>query len=147
MKSIENKQVLAGEMSEIIPNFIRYMYPYIFEPINVPPSQILAMLAIQEKGQCTLTVLKKEMRVSAPTVSGITDRLVRDGYVKRSVDSKDRRVKNVVLTKKGVLVLGRFRRNIFKRWQYIISKMPLKEAQFMVKTLKNITKGFNDETI
>ncbi len=147
MKSVETKQVLAGEMAKIVPNFIRHMYPYIFEPINVSPSQILAMLAIQDQSGCTLSVLKKEMRVSAPTVSGIIDRLVRDKYVKRSVDNKDRRVKNVVLTKKGDLVLENFRSNIFKRWQGILLKMSLKDAQSMVNTLKGIIKGFSDGSI
>ena len=79
------KQV-ATEISELLPTFLRYMYPYVFGPIPVPPSQVIAMVSIQEKKSCTLTELRHEMHVSAPTVSGIVDRLSRDGYIKRCLE-------------------------------------------------------------
>ena len=87
------------------------------------------------------------MHVSAPTVSGVVDRLVRDKYVTRSVDLKDRRVKNVVLTKRGEKTLVQFRSNIEKRWAHILSKMPLEMAETVKVILMNTTKGFKDGTI
>ncbi len=141
------KKIIAKEISELLPTFLRHMYPYVFAPIGVPPSQVLALVSLQERGGCTLTELKKEMHVSAPTVTGIMDRLERDGYVKRSTDKKDRRVKNAVLTKKGKEIVNQFRRNIRKRWQYILTKMPLEMAQTQVNIMRNITKGFKDGTI
>lgn len=142
-----SKDVIAKTISEILPTFIRHMYPYVFEPIPVPPSQVLALVSIQERGGCTLTELKKEMHVSAPTITGLIDRLERDGYVKRRNDISDRRVTNVVLTARGVRLVDQFRGNIRKRWQYILSKTPLEMAEVLVSIMRKITKGFKDGTI
>jgi DNA-binding MarR family transcriptional regulator len=144
---MRRKEKIARTISELLPTFIRHMYPYVFQPIAVPPSQVLAMVSIQERGGCTLTELKREMHVSAPTVTGIIDRLVRDGYVRRSPDRNDRRVKNVVLTAKGQKIINQFRVNIRKRWQYILSKTPLNMAETLVIIMQKITKGFKDGTI
>lgn len=141
------KDTIAKTISELLPTFIRHMYPYVFEPIPVPPSQVLALVSIQERGGCTLTELKKEMHVSAPTITGLIDRLERDGYVKRRNDVNDRRVTNVVLTARGVRLVEQFRGNIRKRWQYILSKTPLEMAEALVNIMRKITKGFKDGTI
>lgn len=141
------KDAIAKTISELLPTFIRHMYPYVFEPIPVPPSQVLALVSIQERGGCTLTELKKEMHVSAPTITGLIDRLERDGYVKRRNDINDRRVTNVVLTARGVRLVGQFRGNIRKRWQYILSKTPPEMAEALVNIMRKITKGFKDGTI
>lgn len=142
-----SKDTIAKTISELLPTFIRHMYPYVFEPIPVPPSQVLALVSIQERGGCTLTELKKEMHVSAPTITGLIDRLERDGYVKRRNDINDRRVTNVALTARGVRLVDQFRGNIRKRWQYILSKTPLEMAEALVNIMRKITKGFKDGTI
>jgi DNA-binding MarR family transcriptional regulator len=142
-----SKDTIAKTISELLPTFIRHMYPYVFQPIPVPPSQVLALVSIQERGGCTLTELKKEMHVSAPTITGLIDRLERDGYVKRRNDVNDRRVTNVVLTARGVRLVDQFRGNIRKRWQYILSKTPLEMAEVLVNIMQKITKGFKDGTI
>lgn len=144
---MRQRDQVAKEISELLPTFLRHMYPYVFQPIHVPPSQVLALVSLEERKGCTLSQLKKEMHVSAPTVTGIIDRLERDGYVKRTTDKQDRRVKNVVLTKKGKGLVSQFRNNIRKRWRYILSKMPLQMAQTQVHIMRKITKGFIDGTI
>lgn len=144
---MKRKDQIATEISHIVPTFLRHMFPYVFNPIDVPPSQVIAMVAIEEKGGCTLTELRREMHVSAPTITGIIDRLVRDNFVKRSVDLSDRRVKNVVLTDKGKKLTKKFRENIRKRWSYILSKMPIETGETVVKTMTKITKGFKDGSI
>lgn len=138
---------IAKEMSEIIPVFLRYMFPYVFGAIDVPPSQVMAMVSIQESGACSLGALKDEMHVSAPTITGIVDRLERDGYVKRIPDENDRRVTNVILTKKGEGIVFQLRENIRKRWEHILSNMPDEVGGTVIETVKKITKGFKDGTI
>ncbi len=141
---MENKENIAKEISFALPMFMRYMHPYIFGPMEAPPAQILTLVAIEEKGICTLTQLRKETRVSAPTISGIIDRLVKSGFIKRSSDPKDRRVKNVVLTKKGKKLLLKFRKNIKNRWEYVLDKIPAAIGDSMVVGLREMTKRFKD---
>ncbi len=138
---------LAIEISELLPIFLRNMYPYVFSPMPVPPSQVLVMSSVEEKGACTLTDLRKMMHVSAPTITGIVDRLERDGYITRQVSKEDRRVKVVQLTRRGENLIKKFRANVKKRWEYILSKMPAKLGETQVQIMRRITSGFIDGSI
>ena len=95
---------IAKEMSMVLPTLIRHMFPFTFGPLELPPSQVLAIVYLYEKGRCPIGDLSKAMHVSAPTVSGIVDRLENSGYLKREPDTNDRRVTNIILTKKGIIM-------------------------------------------
>ena len=138
---------IAKEMSQLMPTLLRHMFPYVFANMELPPSQVVALVSIEEQGGCALGQLKKEMHVSAPTVSGIIDRLERHGYVIRRQDEKDRRVINVSLTQKGKGIVQKFRGNIEKRWKHILSNMPPEVGETVIQTIRRITKGFSDGTI
>ncbi|HLF18563.1 MAG TPA: MarR family transcriptional regulator [Candidatus Omnitrophota bacterium] len=144
---MSRSEQIAKEMSQIVPTFLRHMFPYVFAQMELPPSQVVALVSIEEQGGCTLTQLKKDMHVSAPTVSGIVARLERDGYVARQQDEKDRRVVNVSLTVKGKGVVDKFRGNIEKRWKHILSNMPVEVGENAIQTIRRIAKGFSDGTI
>ena len=140
-------ELIAGEMSHLLPTMMRHMFPYVFQPISLPPSQVIALVSIHERGGCRLSDLCREMHVSAPTVTGIIQRLERDKYVKRIADKLDHRVTNISLTKKGESVVKEFRRNIESRWGYVLSKLPPATQENLIQVLRNITKGFTDGTI
>ena len=145
MKSTAPK--IAQEISLLLPTLMRHMFPYVFQPIHLPPSQIIAIVSIHERGKCRLGDLKKEMHVSAPTITGIINRLERDGYVRRITDRQDRRATNIVLTKKGITILKEFRGNIRKRWLHVLNKLPAETQEALTMTLRRITKGFTDGII
>lgn len=87
------------------------------------------------------------MHVSAPTITGIADRLERDGYVKRTADKFDRRVTNIALTAKGEALVKEFRTNIEKRWGYVLKKLPSGTPENLIQVLRTITKGLSDGRI
>jgi DNA-binding MarR family transcriptional regulator len=134
-------------MSELMPVFLRHMYPYVFETMELPPAQVLAIITIDEKKICSLGDLAKELHVAAPTVTGIVDRLQRDGYLTRIPDEVDRRVTNIQLTKKGKKIAHKFRGNIKKRWEYILAKLPPEIQEGPVNLIRRLTQGFTDGTI
>nr|CAI78510.1 hypothetical protein [uncultured bacterium] len=144
---MSRSDVIAKEMSQRIPTFLRHMFPRVFNVMELPPSQVVALVSIEEQGSCTLSQLKDEMHVSAPTITGIIDRLEDHGYVARKKDEDDRRVVNVSLTDKGRKVVHKFRRNIEERWQQILKNMPVEVGETALETIKRITKGFSDGTI
>ena len=125
---------IAQEMSLLLPTMIRHMFPYVFQPINLPPSQIIALVSIHEKGTCRLSELRKEMHVSAPTITGIADKF-------------DRRVTNIALTAKGQGVVKEFRKNIKKRWSYVLTKLPPETRENLIHVVRKITRGFSDGVI
>ena len=54
--------------------------------------------------------LAEDLRVTPPTVTGLVDRLVRMGVVRREEDPKDRRLVRNVLTEQGQEALGEVER-------------------------------------
>ena len=143
---MESAVQIAVEMSKIVPTMIRHMYPYVFATIDLPPSQVIAISTIYEIGECRLGELSKQMHISAPTVTGIIDRLEESGYVKRTPDAEDRRAIKIHLTPAGKKVAVQFRENIKNRWHLILAKLPPQEQMNILNTVTKITKGFIDET-
>jgi len=62
---------------------------------------LLTVLFSAEAGM-TMTELGKNLLVTKANMTGMIDRLERDGYVKRTADPTDRRVTNVIITDKGI---------------------------------------------
>jgi DNA-binding MarR family transcriptional regulator len=67
---------------------------------TLPRFDVLAALSSAGKG-LRMSELSGILKVSNGNVTGIVDRLVTDGYVKRGPDENDRRATNVCLTKAG----------------------------------------------
>jgi DNA-binding MarR family transcriptional regulator len=70
--------------------------------ISVPVWRVLASL-IGSTGE-TVTGLAEACLLQQPTMTKLLDRMVRDGLVKRSQDTRDRRVVRVALTPRGEAV-------------------------------------------
>ncbi|WP_431271435.1 MarR family winged helix-turn-helix transcriptional regulator [Dankookia sp. P2] len=67
--------------------------------IAVPVWRVLASL-VGSSGE-TVTGLAETCLLQQPTMTKLLDRMVRDGLVKRTQDTKDRRVVRVALTTRG----------------------------------------------
>src|SRR5688500_5634804 len=69
--------------------------------MGLGPAQIHALMWLREDGPLTMGVLAQRCGVTDKTITGVVDRLERDGYVGRERDLEDRRVVRVALVKKG----------------------------------------------
>lgn len=63
--------------------------------------QILLLRLLTEERGLSVSEVSKRMALSNSTVSGILDRLEKEGYLRRQRDAKDRRVVYVMLTEKS----------------------------------------------
>ena len=73
---------------------------------NITGPQLIALLAIAEKGPLTLATIAKEIHLSPSTLVGVVDRLVEKGYVIRERSTKDRRQVNISVTEEGASFAG-----------------------------------------
>jgi DNA-binding MarR family transcriptional regulator len=90
-----------GELlSEMIRSFAAFERIEIFRS-GVTMSQCSTILAIGKKGPMTMNALSEWMSLATSTTTRIVDHLVRDGYIERSQDPRDRRVVRVSLTEEG----------------------------------------------
>ncbi len=67
--------------------------------LTMPQARVLFTLI--EHGERTAGELAEEVSVSPPTITGITDRLVKQGLVERREDPRDRRIVVLCLTDEG----------------------------------------------
>lgn len=70
-------------------------------------TQYIVLVRLWEEDGIPLTQLGEPLYLDNPTITGIVDRMERDGLLERRRDGGDRRVVNVYLTKKGRDLRGR----------------------------------------
>jgi DNA-binding MarR family transcriptional regulator len=68
-------------------------------------SQLGALFQIRRRGSSGVTDLGDDLGVTSSAASQMLERLVQQGLILRSEDPSDRRVKQIALTDKGILVL------------------------------------------
>jgi DNA-binding MarR family transcriptional regulator len=76
---------------------------------DMTPSMLSAMANIEYRQPVTLGHLAEAERVTPPTMTKIVGRLEEAGLVKRVVDTADRRIQRVSLTRDGVKLIARNR--------------------------------------
>ncbi|MFH1189779.1 MAG: MarR family transcriptional regulator [Candidatus Omnitrophota bacterium] len=72
-----------------------------FHKIKITLPQFFVLELLQRSGECRMGDIAKFINVTTAAITGIVDRLVRDGYALRASDPDDRRIVNIKLTSKG----------------------------------------------
>jgi DNA-binding MarR family transcriptional regulator len=91
-------------MAVISREFLRYQTEEFYKTKITMP-QFIVMNFLNRRGESSMTDLAHFINVTTAAVTGMVDRLVRDGYVARSNDPKDRRIIRIALTAKGARVV------------------------------------------
>lgn len=68
---------------------------------EITTTQLLAIRELQRESELTLGELAERMKLGKSTVSGIVDRLVKAGFLKRTRNESNRRALSLELTEKG----------------------------------------------
>ncbi|EAD8124671.1 MarR family transcriptional regulator [Listeria monocytogenes] len=68
---------------------------------EITTTQLLAIRELQKESELTLGELAERMKLGKSTVSGIVDRLVKAGFLKRTRNESNRRALSLELTEKG----------------------------------------------
>ena len=144
---MERVKVIAKEISLLVPRMLRGMRAGFLTSQQVTTSQVVTLMRIYEKATTRVGVLSKEMRVSAPTMSGVVDRLVRSGYIKRAYDKADRRVINVELTQKGRKLVEQLLSEINTRWYRILTHLSEEGRENYLRILKRVVEILSKENV
>lgn len=73
---------------------------------NVTASQYIVLAQLNDEDGISLSQLGERLYFDNPTITGIVDRMERDGLVERCRAEDDRRVVNVLLTQHGKKLLS-----------------------------------------
>jgi len=86
---------------------------------GITGSQFFVMKKIHEKGKMTVSEVANELNVSLSAITALTDRLYKNGLIKRDRDEKDRRLVWLTITPQGEKTLqdyGVNRQEVFRKY-------------------------------
>jgi len=129
---------IAGDVSVLMPMIARRVLLRFFQSVSITQTQIFTIATLAEKAPIRLSMLSKKLSISAPTVTGIVDRLEKLGYVKRVPDRADRRAINVDLTDKGKNIAKKLRATIKRKWKGLLMQLPKRDQENYVRILGKI---------
>lgn len=138
----------ADKMSEIMPwiikEFARRQTNDLYKgKITLPQFLILDFLARENEPK--MTALAHFMHVTTAAMTGIIDRLVRDGYVLRGHDSKDRRIVKIRLTAKGAELVKKVYKQRRQMIIDIFGRISEADRQDYLRILKQIKEVLTKE--
>lgn len=104
LQAQESLVEFANKMNEVMPvlfrEFSKRQANELYKgKITLP--QFLILDFLNRQGESQMTHLANFMHVTTAAMTGIVERLVRDGYLVRVYETKDRRIIKVKLTSKG----------------------------------------------
>jgi len=94
----------SNKVTEMMPTIMREFYKHEssgLEKIKITLPQLIVLNILAREGELRMTDLANYINVSTAAITGIVDRLVRDGYVARLGVRGDRRIIKVRATAKG----------------------------------------------
>jgi DNA-binding MarR family transcriptional regulator len=98
----------ADKVNELMPAIAREFMrqqPPAFHKMRLTLPQFVILDYLSREGESKMSDLARAMNVSTAAMTGLIDRLVRERYVLRHSDPKDRRIVNIALTEKGQKII------------------------------------------
>ncbi len=140
MGSISRKDVSLA-MAQLMPQIIQGVHLDFLTSRQITQTQFLVLVAIHSRERAPMSILAQNMKVSMPTISGIVDRLVRAGYLRRVEDLKDRRQVMVELTAKGKGLILQFQAAVSERWQEVLAALSAQELESFYQVVVKLTQA------
>jgi DNA-binding MarR family transcriptional regulator len=112
----------SARVNDIMPEIVREFtkdYGKEIYKLKMTPPQFITLDLLNKHGESKMTDLAHYINVTTAAMTGVVDRLVRDGYVSRNSDPEDRRIIKVALTAKGNRVV----KDIVERRKAMTMKM------------------------
>lgn len=109
---------VSDMMPAIMKEFMRNQAAEFYK-LKMTMPQFFVLDILIHAGESKMSDLAKTMSVTTAAMTGVVTRLVRDGYVSREEDPRDRRIVKVALTPKGSKVI----RNMIEKRKEITKKM------------------------
>jgi DNA-binding MarR family transcriptional regulator len=107
--------------------------------LDLSAPQVHTLLALGHDGGLTMGDLARRVAVTDKTVTGLVDRLERDGLVSRQRDVADRRVIHVALTGQGEAVHRRIEAGLLRSLARLLSRLDVADRRALIKIIEKLT--------
>lgn len=108
------------------------------EDAALTPPQIHALLSLGTDGPLAMGELARRVGVTEKTVTGLVDRLERDGFVQRERDAGDRRVVHARLTSKGTQISARMNQEILRKLGTLLGLLDAPDRKALLRIVDKV---------
>lgn len=137
----------ASEVEEVLNGFSEVMSRLMIDhyqkqiselDLTLPQAQVLRVL---RRGCLPTGQLASELRISAPAITQLTDRLIRKGLIERRATADDRRCVIVALSDKGIELVDQFRRSRRDIFNRAIGDLSEDDRALVIEVLGKVVKA------
>lgn len=97
--------------------------------LTIPQFKVLYFL--DKEGSQNVSQLAELLMITPAAVTGITDKLVVEGFVKRERGEQDRRVVHITLTKSGMAIIEKVKESQKETLDMIFNLLPEEDIQHL----------------
>jgi len=116
---------------------------------GIKPSELRVLMCLKEEGcgghkSRTISELSKQLQVTSPTVTQMVNHLISNGYLMRTPNSKDRRVRHISLTEKGECLAARSYESHRVLFENVFTRLGQEKSDQLMTLLKEATEHLQD---
>ncbi len=105
-------------------------------------AQIVVVDILRKNGELKMSDMAKTLGVTKSAVTGMTDRLIRDGFLKRERSQSDRRIVWLKLTEKGNSLSRKLVKNKLDIMRSLFTNINEKDRSIYLKIIRKIKGSF-----
>ena len=106
--------------------------------LDITIGQCLVLQNLYQNDNCKMSDLSKALGVTLPNITGLIDRLEKEGLAKRNHDPKDRRIIRITLTTKGKKTIKKIKQKKQQHLSSILGKITNKERKTLMEIMEKI---------
>lgn len=144
---MELKYENVDTISDNLLNIYSLLYRNLAKPLrrktSVTAGGLFVMAHLKRNGVCSMSDIGKSLVIPKPHVTLLVDKLIEEGYVKRSDDPNDRRIVNIALTKKGLADFEDIKKVISESLKEKLSTLEDYRLQQLVNCSQNLRENLS----
>lgn len=112
--------------------------------LDLSAPQVHTLLALGHEGPLPMGDLARRVAITEKTVTGMVDRLQRDGLVERRRDEADRRVIRVALTARGEALARRLDAEVLQAITRLLARLDAADRRDLFRIIEKLTESLED---
>ena len=133
------KQII--ELQRQVRRVLRRRKPEAWMNLNLTIAQLKSLFLIAREGSMNTKSLAEGLGVTSSNVTGIIDRLVKQGLVSRQENPEDRRMLRLRVTDKGEDILTSLREETISSMSEVLARMSIEELSSLARGLSSLVKA------
>lgn len=124
----------------MLDNLRKFLFPeeLIALDFELSKVELLTLLIVDRHGEIIMSQIADFIRVPLSTATGVINRLVKNGYLRRERNESDRRIVTVRLTETGQQIAHEFKDKISTYINLVVKALNDDEKQLLIKLATKI---------